>query len=64
MCGMQHWETVDASITISLCPEGCLHLRIGRTITKLTQEEFAAFADLVHKADRGMRMPARVEIPR
>ncbi len=44
------WETKDELITISLCPEGCVHLRVGRAIIKMTREEFGLLAKLAGKA--------------
>ncbi|MEW6296592.1 MAG: hypothetical protein AB1671_02480 [Thermodesulfobacteriota bacterium] len=57
MNGMQYWETPDELMTISLCSEGCVHLRIGRTVVKMTREEFFALADLSSRAGREMRSP-------
>lgn len=60
MRGIQYWESPDELMTISLCSEGCVHLRIGRTIVKLTREEFFALADLSSRAGREMRASAGI----
>lgn len=51
----QHWETSDELTTISVCSEGCIHLRVGRAIIKLLPEEFFALAKLANTAIREMQ---------
>jgi hypothetical protein len=51
------WETPDEMMTLSLCPEGCVHLRVGRAIIKMNQEEFFSLAKLTDKAARELRYP-------
>jgi len=60
MSSARFWETPDEQITISICSEGCLHLRIGRAIIKLTQEEFLALANLANTATRDLLFSAGV----
>jgi hypothetical protein len=55
------WETADEQMTISLCSEGCLHLRVGRAILKLTREEFLALTNLANTAARDLLFPGLVE---
>ncbi len=31
------WHTRDSQINISQCPEGCMHLVVGRAIIKMTR---------------------------
>lgn len=42
------WETSDELMTVSICAEGCLHLRIGRMIIKLTPDEFFTLTKLTN----------------
>jgi hypothetical protein len=51
----RYWETSDELMTVSVCSEGCLHLRIGRTIIKLTQNEFFALTKLANTATHDMQ---------
>jgi hypothetical protein len=51
------WETPDELMTISVCTEGCVHLRVGRAIIKLVPEEFFALAKLTETAAREIRNP-------
>jgi len=48
------WETPDELSTISVCAEGCFHLRVGRAIIKLTREEFFALTNLANTAARDL----------
>ena len=59
----RYWETADELTTISLCPEGCIHLRIGRAIIKLTREEFFLLSQLTDKAAREMHFPGLPQAP-
>lgn len=52
------WETPDELLTISVCSEGCVHLRVGRAVIKLVPEEFLALAKLTETAAREIRTPA------
>jgi hypothetical protein len=54
MNNARSWETSDELITISVCAEGCFHLRVGRAIVKLTREEFFAVANLANTAARDL----------
>lgn len=54
----RYWETPDELMTISVCSEGCVHLRVGRAIIKLVPEEFFALAKLTETAAREIRTPA------
>jgi hypothetical protein len=54
MNNARFWETPDELMTISLCSEGCLHLRVGRAIIKLTREEFLALTNLANTAVRDL----------
>lgn len=63
MHDVRYWETVDELTTISLCPEGCVHLRIGRAIIKLTREEFLSLSRLTHKAAHEMQFPGLIPAP-
>jgi hypothetical protein len=56
----RYWETADELATISLCPEGCVHLRVGRAIIKMTREEFLSLRRLTDKAAREMQFPEAV----
>ena len=58
MQNARHWETPDELMTISVCSEGCVHLRVGRAIIKLMPEEFFALAKLTETATREIRNPA------
>lgn len=60
MHDIRYWETADELTTISLCSEGCVHLRIGRTIIKMTREEFLSLTRLTDKAAREMQFPESV----
>jgi len=51
----RYWETSDELMTISVCSEGCLHLRIGRMIIKLTQTEFFALTKLANTATHDLQ---------
>ncbi len=52
------WETSDELMTVSICSEGCMHLRIGRTIIKLmTVEEFFALTKLTNTVSHDMQCP-------
>ena len=31
------WHTRDSRINISQCPEGCMHLVVGRAVIKMTR---------------------------
>jgi hypothetical protein len=55
-----YWETADELATISLCPEGCVHLRVGRAIIKMTREEFLSLTRLTDKAAHEMKFPESV----
>ncbi len=55
------WETTNDQITISLCPEGCIHLMVGRAIIKMTQEEFFSLAKLTNKAAREIQFPGPIQ---
>lgn len=57
---VRYWETADEVTTISLCPEGCVHLRVGRAIIKMTREEFLSLTRLTDKAAREMQFPEPV----
>jgi hypothetical protein len=57
MNNARHWETPDELMTISVCSEGCVHLRVGRAIIKLVPEEFFALAKLTDTAAREMHGP-------
>lgn len=54
MSSARFWETPDEQMTISICSEGCLHLRVGRAIIKLTREEFLALTNLANTATRDL----------
>ncbi len=56
MSETRFWETPDELTTISLCAAGCVHLRVGRAVIKLTQEEFFALATLTNQAAQEMRL--------
>jgi len=56
------WETPDELTTISLCAEGCVHLRVGRAVIKLTKDEFLALVKLTDKAAREMRFPEVIPV--
>jgi hypothetical protein len=60
MHDVRYWETADETTTISLCPEGCVHLRVGRAIIKMTREEFLSLTRLTDKAAREMQFPESV----
>ena len=51
------WETSDELMTVSICSEGCMHLRIGRTIVKLTMDEFRALTKLTNTVTQDMQRP-------
>jgi hypothetical protein len=53
----RYWETPDELMTISVCSEGCVHLRVGRAIIKLVPEEFLALAKLTETAAREICTP-------
>ena len=57
MHDVRYWETADELATISLCPEGCVHLRVGRAIIKMTREEFLSLIRLTDKAASEMQFP-------
>lgn len=59
----RYWETADELATISLCSEGCVHLRVGRAVIKLTREEFLAIARLTGQAAREMQCPGLPQAP-
>lgn len=59
----RYWETADELSTISLCSEGCVHLRIGRAIIKMTREEFLLLTQLTDKAAREMQFPEATLTP-
>lgn len=59
----RYWETSDELMTVSVCSEGCMHLRIGRTIIKLTQHEFFALIKLVNIAARDLQFSELVALP-
>lgn len=59
MTTARFWETPDELITISVCAEGCFHLRVGRAIIKLTHEEFLAMTNLATTAARDLLFPGR-----
>jgi hypothetical protein len=63
MHDVRYWETADELTTISLCSEGCVHLRIGRAIIKLTREEFLSLSRLTDKAAREMQVPRLSQAP-
>jgi hypothetical protein len=63
MHGTHFWETQDQLITISLCSEGCIHLRVGRAVIKMKQEEFFSLAKLTDKAAREMHLPGLIHQP-
>jgi hypothetical protein len=52
----QHWETADELTTISVCSEGCIHLRVGRAVIKLLPEEFFALAKLANRAAQELQL--------
>ncbi len=54
MSSARFWETPDEQMTISVCSEGCFHLRVGRAIIKLTREEFLALTTLANTATRDL----------
>lgn len=60
MSHTHYWETADELMTISLCSEGCVHLRVGRAVVKMTREEFVALTKLADKAAREMQFPESV----
>lgn len=47
------WHTGDRQIGISHCPEGCIHLVVGRASVKMTREEFLVLAKLTDTANPG-----------
>ena len=49
------WETSDELMTVSICSEGCMHLRIGRTIVKLTIDEFRSLTKLTNTVTHDMQ---------
>jgi|SoiMethySBSTD1v2_1073268.scaffolds.fasta_scaffold244876_2 hypothetical protein len=51
------WETSDELMTVSMCGEGCLHLRIGRTIIKLTRDEFYSLTKLAKTVTQDIQRP-------
>lgn len=53
----QYWETPDQLMTLSRCSQGCIHLRVGRAIIKLTQDEFFSLAKLADRAARELSLP-------
>lgn len=57
------WQTRDQKISISQCPEGCIHLVVGRTIIKMTREEFLVLAKLTDTANREIAFPELGSIP-
>lgn len=59
MSSARFWETPDEQMTISICSEGCLHLRVGRVIVKLTREEFFAITNLANTAVRDLLFPGK-----
>jgi hypothetical protein len=59
----RYWETADELTTISLCSEGCVHLRVGRAIIKLTREEFLSLSRLTDKASREMQFERLTQAP-
>ena len=63
MHDVRYWETPDELTTISLCSEGCVHLRVGRAIIKLTREEFFSLSRLTDKAAREMQFPGLIQAP-
>jgi hypothetical protein len=52
----QHWETADELTTISVCSEGCIHLRVGRAVITLLPEEFFAVAKLANRAAQELQL--------
>lgn len=63
MHDVRYGETADELATISLCSEGCVHLRVGRAIIKLTREEFLAISRLADKAAHEMQFPKLTQAP-
>jgi hypothetical protein len=51
------WETSDELMTVSICAEDCLHLRIGRTIIKLTPDEFFILTKLANTVMQDIQRP-------
>jgi hypothetical protein len=60
MSSARSWETSDEQMTISVCAEGCLHVRIGRVLIKLTLEEFLALTNLAGTAARDLLFPGTI----
>jgi hypothetical protein len=63
MSDARFWETPDELMTISVCSEGCVHLRIGRAVVKMTREEFFSLAKLADKAARELPFPGLLPQP-
>ncbi len=57
MSSTRYWETPDELLTISVCSEGCIHLRVGRAVIKLMPKEFFALAELTSTAAQEMQFP-------
>ena len=57
MNNIRGWETSDELMTVSMCGEGCLHLRIGRTIIKLTRDEFFSLTKLTNTVTHDIQRP-------
>jgi len=51
------WETSDELMTVSICAKGYLHLRIDRTIIKLTPDEFFTLTTLANAVTQDMQRP-------
>jgi hypothetical protein len=57
MQDVRFWETPDQLMTISVCTEGCIHVRVGRAVIKMTSDEFLALATLATRATRELSAP-------
>jgi len=63
MSNTRFWETPDELTTISICQEGCVHLRVGRAVIKMTGREFLALAKLADNVARDIHVPEAFQQP-